>query len=624
VPAARRRPLLVVTAVVLVSSAGLLAAGLVSLWHSARAAEESAAVADERAAFLTARTIAARLRDPGVVAGFAAEGRGFRIAEGRLVLPEGFTWAGEPPPESVAIDVPISILARVDDAERQERAGAADGAQRAFDEALAQPGLSPRVRRWVLQLAGWSAQRAGASAARDARLDALAAELPPATGPAAGFAPDQWFRSTVAGFAALSRATGRELGAARWHAIAAALTDAELDALLAEIAATPLVQDALDAIARARLERRVLAVVAHRVARLTEAKEPSVEAVDGELLLYLPDRGAGALVAPAAAAGELPDAGQVRLVLGPDPPADAVPAAPLVSVRPLPPPRVSPFSRLGGLALLIVFLAATFGVGLFVALRMLRREAQLQEERARFLTNVTHELKTPLASIRLFAEMLLDGRVASEEKRAEYHRLLAGEAERLSHLIESVLEVGRVERAAPRRVGRVDLSTLIAEVLARFAPVAQSSGLALETPAVQGAIEAWCDRDGVTRALLNVLENCAKYAAAGGRVVVELSRAESVARIGVRDFGPGIAPEDSRRIFEPFVRGTRQEDGATPGLGLGLHLARTLLQRDGGSLRLDAPADGPGARFVLSIPLAPEGGGRGDVEARAASEGSSP
>jgi two-component system phosphate regulon sensor histidine kinase PhoR len=236
---------------------------------------------------------------------------------------------------------------------------------------------------------------------------------------------------------------------------------------------------------------------------------------------------------------------------------------------------------------------------------MVRREVDLTAARARFLTNVTHELKTPLASIRLFAEMLLEGRVESEAKRGEYHRLLAGESERLSALIENVLDLGRLERGEraldlkPRR-----MDELTREILERIAPLAARDGLTIATRGLDLPCEASCDRGALAQALVNLLDNSRKYAAAGGKVEVALERDGGVARLCVRDFGPGIPEEERERIFEPFVRGERQRDGAIPGLGLGLHLARSLLRAQHGELRCTAPGDGgAGVCFVAELPL---------------------
>ena len=621
---ASRRPLVLVVAVVLLSSAGLLVAGLVSLWLSARAAERETAVATERSAAVVARGLRTTLRDPAVATSRAGRGESFRIGDGRLELPEGFHWRSTPPPEDPELELPIALLSRVRGAEAAEREGDRARAGAEFAAAVAAAAELPRKQaRWVELAAAWAAQRRGDAAERDARLDRLLEE---ARAPA-GFTPDGWYRSVVAGALLLAVETQRAPpdGDAVWRAGFAALEPAELEGLLMELRAEApekLAAELRAIAAPVATQRHVLASVDPLAPRLARAREPVVEALGDELLLYYPDHsaaadapvaGVGALVPPRELVGAAPDGGGRFLFGGArespgrvaDSSSDGIPVVPLISIVPASAPPAGLFANRRGLAALIVLLAATFGVGLVVALRMVRREVELTAARARFLTNVTHELKTPLASIRLFAEMLLEGRVESEAKRGEYHRLLAGESERLSALIENVLDLGRLERGEraldvkPRRIDQ-----LTREILERIAPLAARDGLTIATRGLDVACEASCDRGALAQALVNLLDNSRKYAAAGGRVEVALERIDGVARLSVRDFGPGIPEEERECIFEPFVRGERQKDGAIPGLGIGLHLARSLIRAQHGELTCRAPADGgAGICFVAELPL---------------------
>lgn len=622
---ASRRPLVVVIAVVLLSSAGLLVAGLVSLWLSAHAAGREAAVMSERTALLAARTLRATLLlDPAVATSRADRGESFRVTAGRLELPDGFHWRATPPPEDPELELPIALLARVRGAEAAQREGDLARATAEFDAALAAAEKLPaKQARWVELAAAWAAQRRNDTAARDAQLDGLLSGV----GAPSGFAPDGWYRSVVAGTLLLAAKAGRPLpgGDEAWRAGFAALEPAALEALLLELDDASGEEQAarLRAIAApVAVQRHVLASVDPLVARLMNAREPVVEALGDEVLVHYPERsagaetaatGVGALVPPRELVGAAPEGGG-RFVFGgsressghtAEPPPDAIPVVPLISIVPAPPPPSGALAGRRGLAALIVLLAATFGIGLFVALRMVRREVELTAARARFLTNVTHELKTPLASIRLFAEMLLENRVESEAKRGEYHRLLAGESERLSALIENVLDLGRLERGeraldlAPRR-----LDALAREVIERIAPLAARDGLSISTRGLDDPCEASCDRGALAQALVNLLDNSRKYAASGRRVEVALERVDGVARLSVRDFGPGIPEEERERIFQPFVRGERQRDGAIPGLGIGLHLARSLLRAQHGELECRAPSDGgAGVCFVAELPL---------------------
>jgi two-component system phosphate regulon sensor histidine kinase PhoR len=356
--------------------------------------------------------------------------------------------------------------------------------------------------------------------------------------------------------------------------------------------------------------REILRRVKPRAAALVAASEPVVEGLARDVLVYWP---AASPDGPARGSGEgvlIPidelQRRDARVLVG-ELPADAIPVAPRLGLRAAAVVGVAEKGGFGLLAGLVVVLAGTLALGLTLALRGVRKEAALTRARADFLTSVTHELKTPLASIRLFSEMLLEGRVASDEKRREYHRLLAGEAERLSTLIENVLDLGRLERGERALdVREQELVEVVREMVERFAPLAQRDGMVVDAKLPEAPLVARFDRGALAQSLLNLLDNARKYARSGGRIDVALERGGGRAELVVRDFGPGVPERERAAIFEPFVRGAREQDGATPGLGLGLHLSRSLLRAQGGELALAPPDDGVGARFVATLPLAGE------------------
>jgi two-component system phosphate regulon sensor histidine kinase PhoR len=255
----------------------------------------------------------------------------------------------------------------------------------------------------------------------------------------------------------------------------------------------------------------------------------------------------------------------------------------------------------------VLTLAFVFAGSALLGVRALRQQAAAVRTRAEFLTMVTHELKTPLAAIRLLGEMLLEGRVPAGRER-EYYGLLAGEAARLSMLIENVLDLGRMERGERAYDLRpTDVAEVVREAVALFAPVAQQGGVALALAEGAPRAVAAADRGALLQALLNVLDNARKYAAGGGRIAVATSEAAGAFAIAVRDFGPGVPDDERETIFDRFRRGARHAHGAVPGVGLGLHLARQIARRHGGELCCARPTDGPGALFTFTLPCG-EGG----------------
>ncbi|PIE24188.1 MAG: hypothetical protein CSA62_05130 [Planctomycetota bacterium] len=254
-------------------------------------------------------------------------------------------------------------------------------------------------------------------------------------------------------------------------------------------------------------------------------------------------------------------------------------------------------------ALLALGLAGAFGFGLFAFLRGWRRERETLKMRGRFLQTVTHELRTPLASIRMFSEMLRDGRVASEAKREQYHALLASESERLSALVSNVLDSSRLEEG--RRVfdkQRLELGPLLAELGAMLGPYCEREGMHFEfveeAPlAKDAAIHA--DRDALVQVLWNLCDNGIRYAQAGGELRLVARSNDTQLELEVRDLGPGIPAEERERVFEPFQRGKAEEHGSSPGLGLGLHLARSLIRAQGGELAAVPAQRGACLRITL-------------------------
>jgi two-component system phosphate regulon sensor histidine kinase PhoR len=345
---------------------------------------------------------------------------------------------------------------------------------------------------------------------------------------------------------------------------------------------------------------------------LVAATVPVALPVGDELVLYRPAEpgaGAGAVVAPLAFADRIRDAEGALVVpwsgtlrAGPVEDENAFEVVPgLLAVHAVT-PRVDR-SGLVGLALVLLACAAVFVGGLVAMRRALRRETDALRARAEFLTSVTHELKTPLSSIRLLAERLREGRVRGVEKQHEYYALLAGETARLTVLIENVLDLGRMERGERSYETRPEsIDDVAREAAALFEPIAKSDGLEFAFTADAAGTRAAIDRGAIVQAVVNLLDNARKYGRSGGRIELSTRSLGSAGEITVRDSGPGVPLAERERIFQRFARGAAHQSGAVPGVGLGLHLARTIARAHGGELVCTSAGDGPGARFVLRLP----------------------
>ncbi len=265
-------------------------------------------------------------------------------------------------------------------------------------------------------------------------------------------------------------------------------------------------------------------------------------------------------------------------------------------------PAWSPMRTTLVLAWLAVLLA------ILVIAFVLRAATDLAERRGRFVSAVTHELRTPLTTFCLYSQMLADGMVPEGEARREYLSTLKSESGRLAGIVESVLEYARLGRrpAAPQRarLSAADLVDRLEPVLRRRTDQC-AMDLVIDAPReALASATLLTDPGTVERILVNLVDNACKYAADATTRRVDLAvRAENGSvRLIVSDHGPGIREAERARVFRPFYRGHDHAHGSTPGLGLGLALARGLAEQLNGRLELTRAAP---AEFTLTLPTAP-------------------
>ncbi|HOW97106.1 MAG TPA: HAMP domain-containing sensor histidine kinase [Kiritimatiellia bacterium] len=219
-----------------------------------------------------------------------------------------------------------------------------------------------------------------------------------------------------------------------------------------------------------------------------------------------------------------------------------------------------------------------------------------------FVSNVSHELKTPLTSIRMYAEMLAEGRVKDDVKRADYLKVIVDQSQRLTRLVNNVLDFSRLEqRRRAYRPEPFDLAGAVGETVESQRTRLQEAGLRVEIAPPAAPCPVVADRDAVTQAVLNILDNAAKYAAGGGELRVEFGADEQGCRARFLDRGPGIPSAHRARLFEQFYRVDDSLSAKQPGCGLGLSIARRMMRDLGGDVRFE-PREGGGAVFELAVP----------------------
>jgi signal transduction histidine kinase len=230
----------------------------------------------------------------------------------------------------------------------------------------------------------------------------------------------------------------------------------------------------------------------------------------------------------------------------------------------------------------------------------IRRERLLSEMKSQFVASVSHELRAPVASIRLMADALQAEKVDLKTAK-EFHRLIAMEGARLSTLVGNVLDHARIEQG--RKVWRMepcDLAALTADTLRVMEPLAQEKGIKLLSELAP--VEATVDSGAIQQALVNLLDNAIKFSPSGTTVMVSLSQADGFLDLAVSDEGPGIPKPEQGRVFERFYRPGDELRRETQGTGIGLSLVKSIAEAHGGTVGLRSET-GAGSEFTLKLPM---------------------
>jgi signal transduction histidine kinase len=251
---------------------------------------------------------------------------------------------------------------------------------------------------------------------------------------------------------------------------------------------------------------------------------------------------------------------------------------------------------LGILSLLIVG-------GLVLTKHMVSKEMAVARLKSDFVSNVSHELRTPLALIRLYAETLELGRINTDEKKHQYYRIIRKESERLSSLINNILDFSRIEAGRKEYEFReTDIAELVRNTLDSYRYQIEQQGFTLEESIDSNLPAVHVDREAIARALVNLVNNALKYSCNEKFLGVKLYRENGVVKLEVADRGIGIERRDQSKIFEKFYRAGDPLVHNTKGSGLGLSLVRHISEAHGGDIAVES-TPGKGSKFILSLPL---------------------
>jgi signal transduction histidine kinase len=245
----------------------------------------------------------------------------------------------------------------------------------------------------------------------------------------------------------------------------------------------------------------------------------------------------------------------------------------------------------------LLMIAAAYGL-----YRVTTREMMLARQQSDFVSAVSHEFRTPLTSMRHLTELLAGRGNPSEERKAQYYKLLAGETERLHRMVEGLLSFGRIEAGAYAwQLEAADVGEMVRGIVDEFRREPAAAGREIVFEIAEDLPSARVDRDALSRALWNLLENAAKYSDPGKAIRVFVRRHQDKLLVGVEDKGAGIPASEREKIFSKFVRGADAKRAGIRGVGIGLALVQRIIEAHGGSVRVESEP-GRGSTFTLVIP----------------------
>lgn len=255
---------------------------------------------------------------------------------------------------------------------------------------------------------------------------------------------------------------------------------------------------------------------------------------------------------------------------------------------------------------LIALSAFSALVGFIAAYRAFRRQQELNEQKSNFVASVSHELRAPIASVRLMAENLERGKISGAEKQGEYFRFIVQECRRLSSLIENVLDFSRIEQGRKQyEFEPTNLIALTETTVKLMEPYAAERGVkvSFNTPGEGRGGECAVDGRAIQQALVNLIDNAIKHSAPGETVAVEIQNdvAANVFNLSVTDHGPGIPAPEQEKIFERFYRLGSELRRETQGVGIGLSVVKHIVEAHGGRVIVQSEV-GKGSRFTLELP----------------------
>jgi signal transduction histidine kinase len=260
-------------------------------------------------------------------------------------------------------------------------------------------------------------------------------------------------------------------------------------------------------------------------------------------------------------------------------------------------------SRQGIYFYMFFLIAGILIFGLIFTIRAVNHELELAKMKSDFVSTVSHEFKSPLTSIRQLAEMLKAGRVPSDERRQRYYDVLVEQSERLSLLIDNILDFTKIEGDRKKfDFEMADIGTLLQEIVSTIQDRVRHKGFVIQVEIVKPLPSIKVDRAAITQAINNLIDNAIKYSGEAKKVFVRAFTENQYLIIAVKDFGVGIKKEEIDKVFERFYRGGDELTRTVKGSGLGLTLVKQIVESHHGNVHVESEP-GRGSTFSIRLPL---------------------
>lgn len=251
---------------------------------------------------------------------------------------------------------------------------------------------------------------------------------------------------------------------------------------------------------------------------------------------------------------------------------------------------------------ILTVLALIFAGGIYFLYSNIRREIYLSQAKSEFVSNVSHEIRTPLSLIGMFAETLETGRVTTEEKKREYYSIISKETQRLSRIVNRILNFSQLEANKKTfNFQPVQINDLCADILKMYFYPMQEKGFTFEFHPDSNALPVRADKESISEVLVNLLDNAIKYSRDNKKITITTGMDGRYTYVAVKDQGIGIAKNHQRDIFDQFYRAPTGDVHTTKGSGLGLALVKKIVEAHDGEIKVESALD-KGSTFTVLFP----------------------